>query len=128
MAKARQWKRGGHGFIEDRKPDDIARLILESYNSLQYFTDQKRHTRIHIIEHSRKRIEGDLLAGVEPGTYWTIAKRLGGETYHGPFGLGEDKKSVCARNETKQTTKLQYGGTCMVAFGVFSSHIKNPEP
>ena len=100
------------------------RLILESYNSLQYFTDQKRHTRIHTIEHTRKRLQADLLAGVEPGTNWTIAKRQRDDTYNDLFWLGEDKKSVCARNRTKQTTKSQYGGTCMMAFGVFSGHIK----
>ena len=56
VTKARQWKQGGHGFIEDRKPNDIVRLILESYNNLQYFTDKKRHTRIHTIDHTRKRL------------------------------------------------------------------------
>ena len=48
----------------------------------------------------------------------------GGDAYHDLFGLGEDKKSVCSHNKTKQTAKLQYGGTCMLAFGDFSSHIK----
>ena len=101
VTKARQWKRGGHGFIEDTKPNDMVRLILESYNNLQYFTDKKRHTRIHTIDHTRKRLQGDLIAGVEPGTDWTIAKRLGGDTYHNLFGMGEDRKSVCSHNETK---------------------------
>ena len=54
-----------------------------------------------------------------------MAKRLGGDTYHDLFGVGEDKKSVCAHNETKQSAKSQYGGTCMMAYGVFPSHIKN---
>ena len=82
--------------------------------------------RIHTIDHTRKRLQGDLLAGVEPGTDWTIAKWLGGDTYHDLFGMGEDRKSVCAHNETEQTAKSQYGGTCMMAFGVFSSHTKKP--
>ena len=66
VTKARQWKQGGHGFIEDRKPNNIVRLILESYNNLQYFTDKKRNTRIYTIDHTRKRRQGDLIAGVEP--------------------------------------------------------------
>ena len=52
VTEARQWKRGGHGFVEDRKPDDMVRLILESYNSLQYFTDKKERTKIHTIDHT----------------------------------------------------------------------------
>ena len=74
VAKARKLKQGGHQFIEVRKPDDMVRLILESYNNLQYFTDKKRHTRIHVIDHTRKILQGDLIAGVETGTDWTIAK------------------------------------------------------
>ena len=89
----------------------MVRVILESYNNLQYFTDKKKRTRIHTIDHTRKRLQGDLLAGAEPGTDWTIAKRLGGDNYHDLFGMGEDKKTVCAHNETEQTTKSQYGGT-----------------
>ena len=46
----------------------MVRLILESYNNLQYFIDKKRHTRIHMIDHARKRLQGDQLAGVESGT------------------------------------------------------------
>ena len=40
--------------------------------------------------------------------------------------MGEDKKSVCAHNSTEQAAKSQYGGTCMMAFGVFSSHVEKP--
>ena len=66
VADAAKWKRGGHGFVKDRKPDNMVRLILESYNKLQYFTDKKKHTMIHTIYHTRKRIQGNLIAGVEP--------------------------------------------------------------
>ena len=79
MTNVKQWKKGGYGFIEDRKPDNMVRLILESYNNLQYFTDKKKCRRIDTIDHTRKRLQGDLLAGVEPGTDWTIAKQLGGD-------------------------------------------------
>ena len=41
VTDSKQWKKGGHGFIEDRKLDDMVRLMLESYNNLQYFTDKK---------------------------------------------------------------------------------------
>ena len=68
VTESKQWKRGGHGFVEDWKPNDMVRLILESYNNLQYFTDKKKCTRIHTIDHTRKRLQGDLLAGVKPGT------------------------------------------------------------
>ena len=71
-----------------------------------------------------KTLQADLLAGVEPRTDLTIAKKLGGDTYHNLFGLGGDKISMCAHNETKETTKLHYGRTCMLAFGAFSRHIK----
>ena len=36
-------EKGGHGFVENRNPDDMVRLILEKYNNLQYFTDKKMH-------------------------------------------------------------------------------------
>ena len=124
--RSQAMEKGGHGFVEDRKPDDTVRLLLESYNCLQYFTDKKKRTKIHTIDHTRKRLQGDLLAGVEPGTDWDIAKKQGGDNYHNLFGMGEDRKSVCAHNSTKQSAKSQYGGTCMMAFGVFSSHIEKP--
>ena len=73
-----------------------------------------------------KDCKEDATAGTEAGTDWTIAKLQGGDAYHDLFGLGEDKKSVCAHNETEQLAKSQYGGTCMMAFGVFSSHVKSP--
>ena len=116
----------GHGFIEDRKPDNVVRFILESYNNLQYFTDKKKRTKIHTIDHTRKRLQGDLQAGVEEGTDWIIAKQQGGDSYHDLFGMGEDRKSVCVHNSTEQAAKSQYGGTCMMAFGVFSSHVEKP--
>ena len=75
MTNVKQWKKGGHGFIEDRKPDNMVRLILESYNNLQYFTDKKKRTKIHTIDHTRKRLQGHLQAGVEPGTDWIIVKQ-----------------------------------------------------
>ena len=56
VTEAKQWKRGGHGFVEDRKLDDMVRFILESYNSLQYFTDKKERTKIHTIDHTRKSL------------------------------------------------------------------------
>ena len=126
MTDVKQWKRGGHGFIEDRKPDNVVRFILESYNNLQYFMDKKKHTKIHTIDHTRKRLQGDLQAGVEPGTDWIIARQQEGDSFHDLFGMGEDKKSVCAHNSTEQAAKSQYGGTCMMAFGVFSSHVEKP--
>ena len=93
MTEAQQWKQGGYGFIENRKHDGIVRFILDSYNNLQYFTDKKRHTRIHTIDHTRKRLQGDLIAGVEPRTDWTVAKQLGSDIYHNLFGLSEDRKA-----------------------------------
>jgi hypothetical protein len=122
----KDWKRGGYGFIEDKKPDDTMRLCLENYNNLQYFTDTKERSKINMIDHTRQRLRADATAGTETGVDWIIAKGQGGDAYHDLFGLGEDKKSVCAHNETEHIAKSQYGGTCMTAFGVFSSHIKSP--
>ena len=34
VTESKQWKRGGHGFVEDQTPDDMEKLILESYNNL----------------------------------------------------------------------------------------------
>ena len=34
-----EWKKGGHGQMEDVKPDNCVRVLLENYNNLQYFTD-----------------------------------------------------------------------------------------
>ena len=51
VTDVKQWKRGGHGSIEDRKPDNVVRFILKSYNNLQYFTDKKKRTKIHMQPH-----------------------------------------------------------------------------
>ena len=51
MKNVKQWKKGGYGFIKDRKPDNMVRLILKSYNNLQYFMDKKKRTKIHTIDH-----------------------------------------------------------------------------
>lgn len=122
---AKDWKKRGHGFIEDRKPDNSVRVLLENYNSLQYFSDAKERSRIKTIGHTRCRLQADAIVGIEPQTDWTIAKQEEGDGYRDLFGLGEDRKSVCAHNATEQMAKSQYGGTCMMAFGVFSSHIKS---
>ena len=121
---AKDWKKEGHGFVKDKKPDDTLRVLLENYNSLQCFTDKKDRTRINIINHTCRRLQVDAIAGLKPGTDWTITRQLDGEAYHNLFGLGEDQKSIYTHDKTKQISKSQYAETCMMEFGVFSSHIK----
>ena len=38
LRTAAEWRRGGHGHIEDAKPNNRVRVLLENYNNLQYFT------------------------------------------------------------------------------------------
>ena len=113
--------------LQHRSAHDQTKLQIpnEQRRQEEPLCDSPRRPR-RSRDHIRKRLQGDLLAGVKPGTNWTIAKQLGGDNYHDLFGMGKDKKSVCAHNETEKTTKLQYGGTCMMAFGVFSNHIEKP--
>ena len=64
--------------------------MLENYNNLQYFTGEKKRTRIHTIDHTRRRLQVDVLAGTEPRTDWILAKMLGGDAYHDLFDLSKD--------------------------------------
>jgi len=120
-----EWKRGGHGHIEDAKPNNRIRVLLENYNNLQYFTDERERRKINTIESTRRRLRADVTAGVETGVDWTLAQKAGMNSFHDLFGMGEDKKSACSHNVTEQNMKSQPGGTCMMAYGVFSSHVKN---
>ena len=74
-------KKGGHGFIEDKKPNNTMRAILENYNSLQYFTDVKERSRINTIDHTRCRLQAGVIAGTEPVADWTITKQLDDDAY-----------------------------------------------
>ena len=53
------WKQGGHGWLSDRKPHNIIRVILENYNSLKYWTESKKD-KIQTIEGTRKRLQADV--------------------------------------------------------------------
>ena len=59
------WKQGGHGYIDDKKPDDTIRVILENYNSLRYFSTAEGKSRIQTIDSTRKRLQADVMSGVE---------------------------------------------------------------
>ena len=77
------------------------------------------------MDHTRCRLQVDVIAGTETGTDWTWANMVGRDAYYDILGVRKDKNDMYAHNETKQATKSQYEGTYMMAFGVFSSHIKN---
>ena len=100
-----EWKRGGHGHIEDAKPNNRVRVLLENYNNLQYFTDERERRKINTIESTRRRLRADVTAGVETGVDWALAQRVGMDSFHDLFGMGEDKKSTYSHNATEQNMK-----------------------
>ena len=52
VSSADIWKKGGYGHMKDSKPDDCVRILLENYNNLQYFTDDKiRHKSTQLTVH-----------------------------------------------------------------------------
>ena len=51
----KDWMDGGHGYVPDKKPDGIFRIVWENWNSIKLFTEKNRE-RISKIDETRKKI------------------------------------------------------------------------
>ena len=106
-ALLRDWKQGGHGWLSDRKPHNVVRVILENYNSLKYWTKGKRD-RTQTMDDTRRRLQADVQAGCEVQVDWSLLGR-GDPKYHDLFVTLENRKSVVAWNEHERSAPSQVG-------------------
>ena len=66
------WMDGGHGYVPDKKPDGIIRIIMENWNSIKLFKE-KNQERISKINETRKRYNADIMLGCKPQVDWSMA-------------------------------------------------------
>ena len=121
-ALLRDWKQGRHGWLSDRKLNNIVRVILENYNSLKYWTESKKD-RIQTIDDTRKHLQAGLRARCEVQVDRSLLGN-GDPKYHDLFATPEDRKSVVAWNDHEQSAPSQVGGVAMVVTGLVSNYAK----
>ena len=113
------WKRGGHGHIDQTKTDRILRVYLENFNSLSIEKKGGQHWKSGAVDALRKKAGTQVMGGLKLQTNWDkISSR---NQYHEVFGKGEDRTSIVAHNEHSEIFN-QYGGTAMSVFGRMSSY------
>ena len=66
------WRTGGHGWINEKKPEGVVRVSFENWNSLKFWTERNRD-RVHTIDDTRKRFGIDVMMGAETQVDWTVA-------------------------------------------------------
>lgn len=111
----KNWTADSYGWMDDKKPDGVIRLLWENVNSLKVVTDPNLN-RVRCIDEMRKRLQADVLAMCETNCTWGLAPV--DRQFHFLFGQGEDRLSRAAYNRNdKYPPKSQYGGTALMAFG-----------
>jgi hypothetical protein len=66
-----QWRKGRHGFVSDKKGDDIIRLGCENVNSLSLFHPTKSKLKKLLNLHDKYQTDGACI--LEHGTNFCIA-------------------------------------------------------
>ena len=111
----RNWTADSYGWMDDKKPDGVIRLLWENVNSLKVITDPNL-ARVRCIDEMRKRLQADVLAMCETNCAWGNAPV--DRQFNMLFGQGEERTSKAAYNRNdKFPPKSQYGGTALMAFG-----------
>ena len=119
-AMMKDWMDGGHGYVPDKKPDGVVRIMMENWNSIKLFTE-KSQERISKINETRKRYNADIMLGCEPQVDWSMADSE--HQFYELFGFGEPKKGKAAYNYNEHIQRCQQGGTAAMAFGRLSSYV-----
>jgi hypothetical protein len=106
-------RNGGAGFVEDKKPPDIIRLLGENVNSLCLYDETHRESKPSRLRQMSKRFQVDAALLLETGTdFRQVPKENKLE-----LTLGDDDcVLVTANNITEGSGQSQYGGTATVNF------------
>jgi hypothetical protein len=106
-------RNGGAGYVEDKKPPDIVRLLGENVNSLCLYDETHKESKPSRLRQMSKRFQADAALLLETGTDFRQLpedKRL-------EQLLGDDDcVVVTANNVTEGSGRSQYGGTAAVNF------------
>ena len=113
-AMMKDWMDGGHGYVPDKKPDGIFRIIWENWNIIRLFTE-KNQERISKIDETRKRYSADIVGGWEPQVDWSMVDN--DHQFYELLGFGEPKKGKVAYNSNEHIQRCQQGGTAAMDFG-----------
>lgn len=109
---ARQLELGGSGFVEDRKPPDVVRLVGSNVNSLCLF-DEARAWKVKKLKAINQRYQADGMMVQECGTDFRQVSEA--QSFGVLFG-DMDCRSVAANNVTEDSGRSQYGGVASLAF------------
>ena len=116
----KDWMDGDHGYVPDKKPDGIVRIIMENWNSIKLFTE-KNQERILEINGTRTRYNADIMIGCEPQVDWSMADSE--HQFYKLLGFWEPEKGKTAYNSNEHIQRCQQGGTSAMAFGRLSSYV-----
>jgi hypothetical protein len=106
-------RNGGAGFVEDKKPPDIIRLLGENVNSLCLYDETHRESKPSRLRQMSKRFQVDAALLLETGSDF----RQVPEEKKLELTLGDDDcVVVTANNITEGSGRSQYGGTATVNF------------
>ena len=110
----KDWMDGGHGYVPDKKPDGVFRMIWENWNSIKY--SRKRIAKEYLrLMKPRKRYNANIIGDCEPYVDWSMANSK--QQFYELFGFGGPKKGKVAYNSNKHIKRCQQEGTAAMAFG-----------
>ena len=103
---------GGSGFVEDRKPADVIRLMGNNVNSLCLFDDD-RAWKVPKINEINRRFQVDGMLLQECGTDFRQVPE--DKSFSALFG-DRDCRSIAANNVTEASGRSQFGGVAALAY------------
>ena len=102
----KDWMEGGHGYVPDKKPDGIFRIIMEDWNSIKLLKE-KNQERILKINKTRKRYNADIMLVCGPQVDWSMVDSE--HKFHKLLGFGDPRKGKAAYNSNAHIQRCQQG-------------------
>ena len=90
------WKRGGHGHIDQARTDGNVRVYLKNFNSLSIKKKGGQYWKLGAVDALRGKVGTQVMGGHELQTNWDEFSSR--NQYHELFGKGEDRTSIAAHN------------------------------
>ena len=116
-----QWQGGGHGYVPEKKNDNIIRLACENVNSLSLHQKGGRKTRKLVNLVSRYQADGMCI--VEHGMNYGHAESKGNYGKDGVFASINGSRNSAGYNKHENHSRYMTGGTMVSTFTRLSSFV-----
>ena len=116
-----QWEGGAHGFVPEKKDENIIRLVGENVNSLGLYnrTNQKMFKLSNLIS----RYQSDGMCMVEHGMNFGHHESTGNKRIHELFSSIHDSRNSAGYNIHENFSRYSHGGTMVSTFSRLSSFV-----